>query len=365
MEDHLHHEQVISTPQVTVLMGVFNGAAYLRHAVDSILAQTFQDFEFLIINDGSTDDSRAILRSYADRRIRVIENEENIGLTRSLNRGLRLARADLIARQDADDVSHPARLEKQVAFMEANPEIVVVGTQARYINSRGGLIRVGGWNKLRSEFGVRWELMFNSPFVHTSVMFRHSVVWQIEGGYNESFITSQDFELWSRLSRRYRMCNLPDSLVDLRLHQDSMSANYSTEKVAKVGQVLRDNLQMNLPSYQNVDEWINIWLGLNNPRVHSFCASGNDVLKHLKRIYEQFLSIQPEGIESIEIRKHLAGLLLRASFATLRADLGGSLLLVGHAAHYDFVAVIMAIPKLFVRILQRFFFSCLSTAVIK
>lgn len=344
--------QEVTSPRVTVLMGVYNGAEYLRQAVDSILGQTFRDFEFLIINDGSTDDTLAILNSYFDPRLRVISNEENIGLTRSLNKGLGLARAELIARQDADDVSHPVRLEKQVAFMESHPEIVVVGTQSNFINSSGGRLCAQGWNKLESEVGVRWELMFNTPFVHTSVMFRHSIVWNIEGGYDERFVTSQDFELWSRLARRNKIRNMAESLVDLRLHGNSISANYSAQKIIKVRQLLRDNLKWNLPDFQGAEEWSDIWLGLNNRHLHEIETDGRQIFRHLAEIYRQFAARFPEARESSEIRTHLAGLLLRAAFSQLGPDMAGALFLVRKARHFSAVAVAAAMPKLLVNILR-------------
>src|SRR3712207_3671984 len=111
------------SPKVTVLMAVYNGEAYLREAVDRILGQTFTDLEFLVVSDGSTDGSAEILRSYADPRLRVVENERNLKLIASLNRGLELARGEYVARMDADDVSLPDRLAKQVAYLEARPEV--------------------------------------------------------------------------------------------------------------------------------------------------------------------------------------------------------------------------------------------------
>src|SRR4051794_29608800 len=120
-------------PKVTVLLAVYNGERYLREAIDSILGQTFQDFEFLIINDGSTDSTREIILSYHDPRIRLVDNEDNIGQTRSLNRGLALAAGQFVARQDADDISEPERLASQVAFLEIHPEVVLLGTWYRKI----------------------------------------------------------------------------------------------------------------------------------------------------------------------------------------------------------------------------------------
>jgi len=134
-------------PAVTVLMGVYNGELFVRDAIDSILAQSYRDFELLVVDDGSTDTTPAILASYDDSRLRVLRNEENIGLTRSLNRGLRAARGGLIARQDADDLSLPNRLARQVTFLESHPDVVLLGTQ---------FVSLGAW---RHRPGTRAEVL--------------------------------------------------------------------------------------------------------------------------------------------------------------------------------------------------------------
>ena len=123
----------IKTPKITVLMPVYNGEKYLKESIESILKQTFRDFEFLIINDTSTDESEKIIRSFKDSRIKLIKNEKNIGLTKSLNKGLDLAKGEYMARMDADDISLPKRLEIQVAFMDKNPKIGVIGAWAKVI----------------------------------------------------------------------------------------------------------------------------------------------------------------------------------------------------------------------------------------
>jgi len=127
-------------PKVTVLMPVYNGERYLNEAVDSILGQTFTDFEFLIIDDASTDKTPEILRSYDDPRIRVVTNEENLGLSKSLNKGLALARGEFIARMDADDVSYPYRLQVQHEFMTQHPGAGVIGSWAEYIDRKGEIV---------------------------------------------------------------------------------------------------------------------------------------------------------------------------------------------------------------------------------
>src|SRR5690606_37374672 len=129
-------------PRVTVLLAVHNGERYIQEAIDSILAQTFGDFELLIVNDGSTDATRDLVLSYSDDRIRLVDNDHNIGLPKSLNRGLRLAKGRYIARLDADDISEPDRLAAQVSFLQANPDVAMVGSWYRKIDGEGNTLGV-------------------------------------------------------------------------------------------------------------------------------------------------------------------------------------------------------------------------------
>ncbi|MDJ0799829.1 MAG: glycosyltransferase [Calothrix sp. MO_167.B12] len=211
-------------PKVTVLTAVYNGESYLREAIDSILAQTFPDFEFLIINDGSTDSTQEIIQFYDDPRIRLINNEYNLGLTRSLNKGLELAKGEFIARQDADDISEPERLAKQVAFLETHPEVALVGTWYKDIDPQGNLI--GECNLPCDCTQIRWDILFYCPFVHSAVMFRkHTIAEQI-GFYDEAFSYAQDYDLWWRISRRLQVANINEYLMKLRINPSSMTATY-------------------------------------------------------------------------------------------------------------------------------------------
>jgi glycosyltransferase involved in cell wall biosynthesis len=211
-------------PKVTVLMAVYNGERYLRQAVESVLCQTFQDFQFLIINDGSTDNTRDLILSYDDARIVLVDNQRNVGQTRSLNRGLELAVGQLIARQDADDISEPERLAKQVAFLDRRPEVALLGTGYKEIDPQGGVV---GDRKLPCDTtDIRWCLLFFCPFVHSSVMLRKSVVLEQIGFYNEALAYSQDYELWHRIARRFPVANLAEPLVRLRTTPWSMTATY-------------------------------------------------------------------------------------------------------------------------------------------
>jgi hypothetical protein len=210
-------------PKVTVLMAVYNGGRYLREAVESILCQTFHDFQFLIINDGSTDNTRDLIRSYDDARIVLVDNKHNVGQTQSLNRGLDLAAGQLIARQDADDISEPERLAEQVAFLERRREVALLGTWYKEIDVHGAVVD----RKLPCDTtDIRWCLLFFCPFVHSSVMFPKAVVKEQIGFYNEALEYSQDYELWRRIARRFAVANLSEPLVRLRTTPWSMTSTY-------------------------------------------------------------------------------------------------------------------------------------------
>jgi len=212
-------------PRVSVLMSVYNGELYLTEAIDSILGQTFTDFEFIIINDGSTDRTGSILRGYTDARIQVFE-QTNMGLTRSLNRGISLARGEYVARMDADDISMPERLVKQVAFLDAHPEIGVLGTACRIVDEVSH--REWEMHPPLSDKQIRRHLIRGNPFVHSSVMMRKSV-FQAIGGYDEAYPYVQDYELWIRMALHTRLANLPDILHMRRFHWGAVSTTRRTE----------------------------------------------------------------------------------------------------------------------------------------
>ena len=200
-------------PRISVIMSVYNGEKYLREAIESILNQTFTDFEFLIVNDGSTDGSLEIIQSYQDERIRVINNEQNIGLTKSLNKAIKQARGEYIARQDADDISLPNRFEEQIKYFEKHPETAILGT-SKYVIDEDGKI-------LRKEIALlkpnSKNLLKTNVLRHGSVMFRKAIVDEL-GGYNELLRYSQDYELWLRIVKRYEVRNLRQLLYKSRSH---------------------------------------------------------------------------------------------------------------------------------------------------
>lgn len=203
-----------TTPSISIAMSVFNNAPYLAQAIGAMLAQTHADFEFLIVNDGSTDESAAIIDGFAgrDARIRPI-HQENRGLVASLNRMLHAARAPLVARMDGDDDCHPERLARQVAFLDANPDHGVVGTQSISFDDAGN--RWASPAFPTSDAELRTQIATRNVMCHPSVVMRRDLV-VAAGGYRRQFIHCEDRDLWLRLSERSRLASLPEALTYYR-----------------------------------------------------------------------------------------------------------------------------------------------------
>ena len=227
-------------PLVTVLMPVFNGGEYLKLSIESILAQTYKDFEFLIINDCSTDNSMETIRSFNDQRIAVHTNAANMGQTKSLNVGLKLAKGKYIVINDADDLSLPQRIEKQLNFIMKHPEYPVVGTSAYIMDKRGRVIRV--FSKPIDPKEICLWILTDTPLIHGAVIMNKEIILA-ERGYDEYYITSQDYEFWSRLMRKgYRVINMPDILVVIRHYAESMSFKASDRQTIENGKILLANI---------------------------------------------------------------------------------------------------------------------------
>lgn len=268
-------------------MSVYNGERYLNEAVDSILGQTFTDFEFLIIDDASTDRTPEILRSYDDPRIRVVTNEENLGLTKSLNKGLTLARGEYIARMDADDISLPERLEKQVLFLEKNPNIDVLGANVQYIDESGKRSQVIKWPQ--RDLLIKWCLCFMNPIAHPSVVIRRKPLTDI-GGYDEEIAFAQDYNLWVKLSPRAHFGNHEDTLVYLRKTRENISfTKYNEQKT--FSHMISKHAINNIAGATVTQTVIDCIL---NERIEGKCTS-KDFQKGLKTIYKSFISVNTQA----------------------------------------------------------------------
>ena len=210
-------------PRVSVVMPVWNAAPYLRTALKSLSGQSFADYELIIIDDDSTDGTAAIVHDMAksDPRVRVIRNQSRVGMGHVFNQGLFAAVGHYVARMDGDDVAHPERLARQVAFLDAHPGVVVVGAQLELIDASGKL--VGSRSYPVSDASLRRAMVRVSPFAHPVTMFRREVAVHL-GGYDARYAPAEDLHLWVRLSSRGQMANLPDVLLRYRLHDRSVTA---------------------------------------------------------------------------------------------------------------------------------------------
>ena len=212
-------------PQVSVVMSIYNGRVdFLAQAVESILDQEFHDFEFLIVDDGSDAAIAQALRRYTDPRIHHVRNATNLGLARSLNRGLKEARGIFVTRQDADDRSHPSRLGRQVEFLTCHPEVGLVGTAYAVIDDASREMAVVKVSACSNE-ELQERLKTRNGFMHGSVMLRRA--WLEELGGYRALPTCQDYDLWLRMAERHPIANLPEPLYQWRLNRAGLSVQHA------------------------------------------------------------------------------------------------------------------------------------------
>ncbi|QWH40019.1 glycosyltransferase [Bacillus mycoides] len=218
--------------KVTVLMPVYNGEEYLKDAIDSILNQTFNDFELLIINDGSSDSSLDIVNSYQDSRIKLVNNEKNLKLIKTLNKGLRLASGKYIARMDSDDTCHPRRLEIQVGMLDRNPDIAVCGTGMKVIGKKYARPFLA-----KGEENIKNYLVVKNCMAHPSIMMRKDIIEKHDYFYDEKFIHAEDYELFQRISENHKVVNINKPLLNYRLSASGISRIYEKEQEEMVGEI--------------------------------------------------------------------------------------------------------------------------------
>ncbi len=262
-----------SAPTISVLMPVYNGSEYLADAVESILAQTFGDFELIVVDDGSTDDSLEILQEYAkrDRRVRLI-SRPNTGIAGALNDAIATARAPLFARMDADDIALPLRFEKQVAFLEAHPEVVLVGSRVLLIDPYGTSLYESDHRLTHPEINTQMLSGIGWSVVHPSAMMRAAAA-RAAGGYRADRVPSEDLDLFLRLTEIGQAANLADILLKYRQHptsanhtrfaeQDANKKAILTEAYARRGLELPSNWKPAKRNIMPMDKEISMWAWL-------------------------------------------------------------------------------------------------------
>ena len=273
----------MTTPHVSVVMSVFNGERFLAEAVESILHQTFSDFEFIIINDGSSDKSADILSKYEhlDERVHIY-HQENRGLIASLNRGLDFVRGKYLARMDADDVSLPYRLAEQVSILEQRPELVILGSAYEVIDGCGkstGVVRPPS-----QDTAIRWEMLFQCAFAHSSVMLRLDGLRQQRLAYDDNALYAEDYELWSRLLVQGQGMNYSKPLIKRRLHDQRVGKVFAAQQKENADKVSRRNLanlgiELSGPDVRILRQWYSRFPAKLNPREIALCSCWLEILE--------------------------------------------------------------------------------------
>ena len=244
------------TPMVSVLMPVYNGMPYLPLAVESILKQTFTDFEFIIVNDCSTDSSIEYLQSLQDTRIVLVDLPRNLGVTGALQAGMKRVRGKYVARLDADDIAKPHRLQTQVNYMEHNPEIGLLGCSIEQIDSSGKVLK--HINLSKDDLEIRWRMLFKNSFFHSTVIFRHSLILEHRLNYRLKY--GEDYQLWVEMLQFCKGTISSDELIQYRKHQQSWTFNKSKQQLDSQLQTgvnqIKNLTQANDDTIKILIEWV-------------------------------------------------------------------------------------------------------------
>jgi glycosyltransferase involved in cell wall biosynthesis len=298
----------MTSPRISVIMPVYNAEPHLRAAIESVLGQTFGDFELLIFDDGSTDGSRAAIESYDDPRIRFFHHKENVGYVRHLNRGLELARGEYIFRMDADDIALPRRFERQLAFLDRHPEVGLCGAWVRYIGQGRG------WKKPPATHeAIRVELLEGTAIVHPSAAMRRSTLLAHDLRYLESYLYTEDYEMWLKIARVARLANVPEILLLYRQHERNVS-------------VLKAERQTELLNRLRVAQWEDFFQRPLDGLELAFATARVDYaafsLDQYERLYRRMLehNARTRQFDPSLFRRHLIRRLALPALAQKRRD---------------------------------------------
>ncbi len=263
-------------PLISVILPVYNQAPFVQEAIESILNQTFKDFEVIVINDCSKDESLNAINSIRDPRIKVFSNKENLGISYCLNFGISVAQASIIARMDGDDICHSDRFFLQYEYLSKNPKVAAVGCWMKLFKNDENFISVHKYPSDIEE--VKTNLIFENSIPHPGVMFRKSIIDSL-GGYTNKYQYAEDWELWMKLSRDYDLTNIPYVLLYYRVHNHSVSKIHTTYQSQSKLRLIKDNLQ---------------FLGFNNLEGLCFLEE-NFNYKNLSLLHKTFLNLKEQN----------------------------------------------------------------------
>jgi glycosyltransferase involved in cell wall biosynthesis len=226
-------------PLVSVIIPCYNAVAFIKKAILSVTAQSYKDLEIIVVNDCSVDSSLSILKQLQaqDDRIKILENEKNIGISQTLNKGIENSNGNYIARMDADDICFETRIEKQVAFLEAHKDVAICGGNYVRINEHG---KVTGRIKFPTEDNeLKAELFFYCPFAHPAVMIRKTALY--ETGLYAGYIPAEDYELWLRMAEKFRLANIPADLIYYRMHDSNTTITQKNKLFTALTKAIKDH----------------------------------------------------------------------------------------------------------------------------
>ena len=226
----------MNKPSLSIIMPVYNSGQFLSSAVKSVLEQSFQDFELIVINDGSTDNSRQVIQSFNDRRIVYLENERNSGIVFSRNKGLKKAKGSFIGMLDADDIAYRDKFEKQIRFLTENPDFGMVGSWVRFINMQGKRIR-GGWKLKATPEEIPAIMLFKNYFLQSAVLYRKECLDNFS--FSEGFDILEDYLIWYHILKKHKAWNLPEYLVDYRIHGEGVTKKHRQDRIEKEKRVFK------------------------------------------------------------------------------------------------------------------------------
>lgn len=288
-------------PIVSVIMPVFNGEEYISRSVRSILDQSFHELELIVVSEhGTSQASIAEVDKFEDPRVVHVRNDENLGLIASLNYGVRVAKGRYIARMDSDDISLPNRLAKQVAFMDAHPEVGVLGSQVAYIDAHGK--RTSRPRYFWRPETVGWDMLFNSPVPHPSAMLRTETARML-GGYDPNARLVEDYDLWIRASHASTVMNLRDELVLIRKHGENITVTKRDEQNRAAARLARAEMERLLGRTLDEQEVFR----LRHPREIADGAGALRAADLLNELYGRYVTSRKISLEALrEIRTDLA-----------------------------------------------------------
>tara|TARA_B100001287_G_scaffold72444_1_gene60079 strand:- start:11039 stop:12055 length:1017 start_codon:yes stop_codon:yes gene_type:complete len=256
-----------NNPLCSVVMSVYNGSEFLSDAIESILQQTYKNFEFIIINDASTDNSLEIIKSYNDHRIVLIENKKNIFLAASLNKGIKASQGKYIIRMDADDISMPNRISKQVQYMENNPDIGICGTCSEIIGFNPGYSKYSAENHI-----IKYKLLYECHLLHPTIIIRSDIIEKHQLYYNESYRKNQDYELFVRAIDKTNYGNILDYLLKYRQteHNIKREVHDQNQNVIEIQKKLFRKLGLEISEEEiNLYKCINYQIYNDHPKIVS------------------------------------------------------------------------------------------------